>query len=107
MLMKQTDKFYLSNRWKTKRSRILRRDNYLCQLSRRYGKMRPADTVHHIFPREDFPEYALADWNLISVCGAEHDRLHDRGSGKLTAYGMELLRRTARRNRIEIPDMYR
>ena len=105
--MKQTDKFYLSDRWKKKRTKILRRDSYVCQLSKRYGKMMPADTVHHIFPREEFPEYALKDWNLISVCSAEHDRLHSRTNGKLTAYGMELLRRTAIKNQIKLPEGYR
>lgn len=101
--MKQTDRFYTSESWRRKRQKILRRDKYICQLSKRYGKIRQADTVHHIFPRYDFPEYALADWNLISLCSSEHDKLHDRGGRKLSAAGLDLLRKTARRRGIAIP----
>ena len=65
--MKETDPFYKSTRWKAVREAVLRRDGYMCQESRRFGKMRPADTVHHIWPLEDFPEIALAPWNLVAL----------------------------------------
>jgi 5-methylcytosine-specific restriction endonuclease McrA len=100
--MKTADPFYKSARWKAKRSVILRRDRYKCQLSARYGKNVPADTVHHIFPREQYPEYKYAAWNLIAVCAKVHDELHDRASGALTEKGMDLLRRTARRRGIRL-----
>ena len=74
----------------------------MCQLSRRYGKNRPADMVHHIFPREDYPQYALCDWNLISLTNSMHDTLHDRNTGQLTAAGLDLMRRTAVKNGIEL-----
>ena len=99
--------FYRSARWERKRAKILRRDGYLCQISKRYGKTVPADTVHHIFPRDEFPEYQLADWNLISLSAAVHDEMHDRISGKLSPKGAELLRRTCRRYGKEIPDQYK
>ena len=66
--------------------------------------MLEADTVHHIFPRDVFPEYSLADWNLIAVNHTVHDQLHDRTTRKLTEKGMDLLRRTARINGIEFDD---
>ena len=75
----------------------------MCQLSRRYGKNRPADMVHHIFPREDYPQFALCEWNLISLTNSMHDTLHDRNTGQLTAAGLDLMRRTAVKNNIEIP----
>ena len=96
-------KFYESTKWKRKRAAILRRDGYKCQLSKRYGKAVEATTVHHIFPLEDYPEYALCDWNLISLSAKQHDTLHDRTTGSLTAKGMELLRRTARARGIPPP----
>ena len=68
--MKQTDPFYKSQRWKAVREAVLRRDGYMCQESKRFGKMRQAETVHHIWPREDFPEIELAPWNLISLTAA-------------------------------------
>lgn len=94
---------YHSKKWERKRAKILRRDGYICQLSKRYGKIRQADTVHHIFPCEYFPEYQWEDWNLISVCNAEHNALHDRDTHKLTEKGMALLARTARRRGIAPP----
>lgn len=69
----------------------------MCQLSKRFGKHVQADTVHHIFPLADYPEYALAGWNLISLSAAVHNRLHDRETNELTAEGVELMERTARK----------
>lgn len=91
------DKFYKSARWKRTRAAILKRDGYMCQVSARYGKHVPADTVHHIFPRDKYPQYAYAGWNLLAVSGKVHDELHDRTTGELTKKGKELMRRTARR----------
>lgn len=54
----------------------------------------PADLVHHIYPVDEFPEYAFEPWNLISVSRAAHNKLHDRDSDKLTAEGVALMRRT-------------
>lgn len=85
---------YKSKRWELKRKHILKRDGYMCQLSKRYGKRVDADTVHHIYPVEDYPQYAFCDWNLISLCGIMHNKLHDRTTGKLTALGEELKRKT-------------
>ena len=101
------DPWYKQSRWKTKREHILRRDGYMCQLSKRYGINRPADMVHHVFPRDEFPEYAWSDWNLISLTNAMHDRLHDRSTRALTDDGVKLLRRIARKNNIPVPERYR
>jgi len=105
--MKRTDTFYQSSRWKHLRSVILRRDGYMCQISKRYGKRIQADTVHHVFPREEFPDYQWEPWNLISLAGDVHDEMHDRQSGMLTAKGVELLKRVARREGVEVPLRYR
>lgn len=99
--------FYKSPKWISKRDHIFKRDGYMCQLSKRYGKYRQAEIVHHIFPRGEFPEYAFEDWNLISLTIKEHNRLHDRHMDELTEPGAELLRRTARKNNIPIPEKYR
>lgn len=96
--------FYNSKKWERKRAAVLRRDGYMCRQSKRYGKRIPATTVHHIFPREHFPEYSLAGWNLISLCAEEHNKMHDRATHELTEYGMELLRRTARQQGIELEE---
>ncbi len=85
---------YKSKRWELKRERILKRDRYMCQDSKRYGRRIDADTVHHIWPAEDYPEYAWRDWNLISLSSKVHNKMHDRVTNKLTALGEELRRRT-------------
>lgn len=100
-------RFYRCALWERKRAKILRRDGYLCQISKRYGKKVPADTVHHIFPRDKFPEYELSDWNLISLSAAKHNELHDRDTRELTAKGADLLRKTCRKLGREIPDEYK
>ena len=93
---------YKDQRWIRKRSRILRRDKYQCQMSKRYGKMRQAEVVHHIFPVSEYPQYQWEDWNLISVTQDWHNKFHDRNTDKLTGVGLELLRKTARKQGIEI-----
>lgn len=91
------DPFYDSPRWKRLRARVLKRDGYICQLSKRYGRLEQATTVHHIFPREKYPEYQWEAWNLISVSTEMHDRLHNRQTHQLSAEGERLRVRTATR----------
>lgn len=94
--MKDDESFYKSTRWKKLRAAVLRRDGYMCQESKRYGKMLAASTVHHIFPRDQFPQYQWEPWNLISLSAQQHDQMHDRTTRELTAKGKALLYRTAR-----------
>lgn len=56
--------------------------------------MTEAKVVHHIYPAEEYPEYAWCDWNLISVSQANHNRLENRTTGELTDLGLELQRIT-------------
>ena len=98
-----TDPFYVSKKWKRLRKAIMHRDGYVCQYFKRYGKTKPATTVHHIFPREDFPQYELAAWNLISLSGEAHRMMHNP-DGSLSEIGLELLRRTARKRGIVLDD---
>lgn len=107
MKYKIADPFYRSRRWERLRAAVLRRDGYLCQESRRYGKRVEATTVHHVFPREEFPEYQWEAWNLVSLAGDVHDQMHDRAGGALSEKGAELLRRVARKNGIEATGRYR
>lgn len=69
-------------------------DGYIDQISRRYGRIQEATTVHHIYPVKDYPEYEWCDWNLISVSQATHNKLENRTTGELTELGMDLMRRT-------------
>jgi 5-methylcytosine-specific restriction endonuclease McrA len=98
--------FYTSTRWRHLREVILRRDGYQCQLSKRYGKFVPAENVHHIFPREEFPEYTWESWNLISLSHDQHMAMHVATTGELSDEGIALLRKTARKYKINVPLRY-
>lgn len=74
--------FYKTMAWRRKRLEILERDNYECQLCKREGKYNKGNTVHHIKHLEDRPDLALVDDNLLTVCGACHNKEHpERSSG--------------------------
>ena len=85
---------YNTTKWKRLTRAIMRRDNYMCQLSKRYGKRVPAEVVHHIYPADEYPEYAYEPWNLIALSRKMHNTLHDRNTDALTAEGVALMRRT-------------
>lgn len=86
---------YKSKRWRRLRRSILRRDGYRCREWARYGKAVEATTVHHVWPAEEYPEYAWASWNLVSLSGDRHDAMHDRRTGRLTELGEAWRRRIA------------
>lgn len=100
----QAQDIYSTRRWKKKREHILRRDGWLDQVALRDGIKLEADTVHHILPREDWPQYQWADWNLIAVNGriTHKGRLHEKYSGKLTRLGKQLMRETALANGVKL-----
>ena len=93
---------YRTARWQRLRARVLKRDGYMCQVSKRYGRQVEATTVHHIFPASQYPEYQWCDWNLISLSASAHDKMHDRNTNELTELGMELVRRVARERGIDL-----
>lgn len=101
------EKFYKSRRWERVRQQALRRDNYIDQELKRYGNIKQAELVHHIFPVEEYPEYAYCLWNLISITRATHKDFHDQNNDTLTSKGIDLLVRTCRKQGIEVPERYR
>ena len=83
-----------NKRWRHLREQALRRDGYRCQEAKRFGKRVDAQVVHHIWPAEDFPEYAYSLWNLVSLSQAAHDAMHERNTGRLTPLGERWRRKT-------------
>lgn len=71
---------YTTQKWRTKRKNILRRDKYCCQICKRFGRSRQATQVHHIKPADEYPEKAFDDENLISLCHACHNKQHPEKS---------------------------
>ena len=72
----------------------MRMDGYRDVIAARYGRAEEATTVHHIYPSAQYPEYAWADWNLISVSQGTHNKLENRATGELTEEGKRLMRKT-------------
>ena len=98
--------WYGSKRWKEKRKHILLRDKWKDQVALRDGMTIEANVVHHILPREEYPQYAWCDWNLISVSQETHKkRLHEKYTGKLTKLGKALMYETAAKNNIPLKSL--
>lgn len=85
MKRKEMNPFYLTKGWRNKREYILLRDKYLCQECKSKNKFTIATMVHHVKPLENFPELALTDSNLISLCSMCHESHHDRWKNRREA----------------------
>lgn len=97
------ERFIHSKTWKIKRQNILRRDGYIDQyVKRTTGQIQPGHIVHHILPKEQFPQYALADWNLMTVGTYTHRAVLHTKTGKLSKAGEALMRETAAMNGVEL-----
>ena len=105
--MKQPDIFYRTARWTRLRRFALARDGLMCTECRRFGRRVDADTVHHVFPRTEFPEFQWAAWNCVSLCRGCHDTMHDRNTNALTERGVAMLKRVARQRDMEVPLRYK
>lgn len=74
--------FYNSPEWKHKRKKILARDHFECQWCKEEGRVTVCDEstleVDHIKELEDYPELALDDDNLRTLCKDCHNRRHGR-----------------------------
>jgi hypothetical protein len=75
------------------------------QMELRDGNRVDAETVHHIFPIEKYPQYRWQPWNLISVSRNTHELLHNRITGGLSAMGEMLLRETASKRGIQVSSL--
>ena len=71
-----TRKFYKSKEWRYKRKDIFKRDHNECQKCKRNGGHSKATTVHHKKHLKEYPELALVDSNLESLCGTCHNEEH-------------------------------
>lgn len=94
------------NVWEIKRKNILNRDGHIDQyIKRTTGRTVPANIVHHILPKEKYPQYAYDDWNLISVSLNTHRKiLHNMRNGELTKEGKKLMMETAYMNGVHLTE---
>lgn len=78
---------YKRKAWELKAKVIKKRDGFMCQECRRYGKNKDAECVHHIYPADEYPELFYNNNNLISLCNACHNKMHDRCTQEITSIG--------------------
>lgn len=88
---KNMHRFYNSPAWKKLRKQVLDMDKRECQECKAKGRYTKANTVHHVNHLEQYPELGLTVWlegkrNLISVCPACHENLHDNRLQKPKEY---------------------
>lgn len=102
---KPHDSFYDTNKWHRIRTQIMKRDNYQDQLELRAGRIVEAQMVHHIFPKETYPEYKYKAWNLISISYKTHELLHNRFTGGLSNAGKQLMNEVAIKQGISVSEL--
>ncbi len=79
---KEKTTFYKTKEWKAKRTEVLKLDKYECQECKKNGKITKANTVHHRWLLEKYPEYGLNIYvngqrNLVSLCHECHEKAHN------------------------------
>ncbi len=75
----KSERFYYLYIWRNKvKPKVLARDRNECQRCKRKGKYSKAEAIHHIIELEEDPTKALNTDNLISLCKACHNELHNR-----------------------------
>lgn len=77
-----------SKKWEKFRDRIMRKYDYLCQESLRYGISTQAEMVHHIFPVSEYPELEFVEWNCLPLTNKKHNTFHDRVNDKVINQGL-------------------
>ena len=77
-----------NKRWQNLRRLVIPSPATKCRECARYGKRNQATIAHHVWPAEDYPEFAYCLWNLLPLCSGCHDKMHDRITRKLTALGI-------------------
>lgn len=85
---------YKNKKWQRTRTQILKRDEYTCQYFKRFGKLREANTVHHVIPTGERPDLAYERALMVSLSAEAHNKMHDRNTDELTDEGLKLAERT-------------
>lgn len=75
----EANAFYWSKEWARKRKHVRKRDRDECVLCARHGRVtRKRLYVHHIKPLKGCYDLRLDDDNLITLCYACHELVHNR-----------------------------
>jgi 5-methylcytosine-specific restriction endonuclease McrA len=89
----QVIRFYKSTIWQKKKKEIWIRDNYECQECKKEGlvtlKQHTKLDIHHIKELKQYPELALDNNNLKTVCVRHHNILDNKCIKKEKEYDNE------------------
>lgn len=77
-----------TKKWEKFRDKMMRKSDYLCQESLRYGLSVQAEMIHHIFPVSEYPELEFVEWNCLALTNRKHNTFHDRVNDKVVAQGI-------------------
>ncbi|HEM3451962.1 TPA: HNH endonuclease [Streptococcus suis] len=77
-----------TKKWEKFRDKMMRKSDYLCQESLRYGLSVSAEMVHHIFPVSEYPELEFVEWNCLALTNRKHNTFHDRVNDKVVGQGI-------------------
>src|SRR5690625_514598 len=95
-MAKRVDTFYQGKKWLRKRQVVLKLYDYQCQETKQYGKTASAEVVHHIYPREQYPELEYVTWNLLPITSDHHNKFHDRVNDEIIGRGLYWQRKRQR-----------
>jgi 5-methylcytosine-specific restriction enzyme A len=84
-------RFYKSKEWMVLRQKALKRDRFECQRCKAAGKYRKAQCVHHMKEVKPHPHLALTLSNLMCLCNACHNAVHDRMADHLNKQGKKFV----------------
>lgn len=74
---KRTVDFYNSNAWRKKREEVMKDNHYLCYVCKLNKRYERANEVHHIKNLKHNMELGLDNDNLMCLCFAHHDEIHE------------------------------
>ena len=74
---KATEEFYNSSAWRKKRDEVMKDNHYLCYVCKLNKRYERANEVHHIKNLKNHIDLGLEDDNLVCLCYAHHDEVHE------------------------------
>lgn len=77
-----SDAFLRTKRWRKFARSVMRRDGYECRKCARFGRHTGDNLiVHHVKPRDEYPELVFSPENCVTLCRRCHNAEHPEKGG--------------------------